>query len=104
MSTIAYSDIWKYNNSHKRMVKTEYPPLISSAAAVKTITIKIKSEALTTTPLEHTYDTRYREEKSERRLVITSRSLELPNYARSLMLLTHVSSSTETPQNRKVEI
>ena len=79
------------------MIKTEYPPppnvpLRSSTAAVKPITVKIKSEALTAAPLEHTHDSRFREKKSERRIAITSTPLELPDHARTLTLLTNVLS------------
>ena len=55
------------------MIKTEYQhpprvPLISSTAAVKHITVKIKSEALVEAPLEHSHDTRYSKKKSEQRV------------------------------------
>lgn len=97
------SDVWKYNNDHNCMVKTEYPPppphvpLRSSTAAVKPITVKIKSEALTTASLEHTHDTRCREKKSERRITITATPFELPDHARVMTLLTNVLSPNKPP-------
>ena len=105
---MARSVVWKHNNYHNCMVKTEYPlsphvPLRSSTAAVKPMTVKIKSEALTTASLEHTYDTRCREKKSERGIAITSTPLELPNHARALTLLTNVPSLSKPPQ-QKVEM
>ena len=65
---MARSDVWIHKNYHNCMVKTEYPPpprviLKSSTAFVKPITAKIKSEALTSAPLEHTHDIICREKE-----------------------------------------
>ena len=65
--------------------------------AVKSVPVKIKSKALTVVPLEYTHDTIYMEKKSERKLAITSTSLELHNHARVLTLLSNVSSPSEHP-------
>ena len=98
-------DVWKYNNNNNCMIKTEYPPpprvpLRSSTAAVKPVTVKIKSEALTEAPLDHSFDTRCRKKKSERRLAITSTPLELTNHARVLTLLTNVPSPSKHPPTK----
>ena len=100
---------WTYSSSKNCYVApakdyASYPPLPSrkkSASAGKSITIKVKSEALTpANNLLHTHDTRRRKKKSERRLVIPVASpfLNLPNHARALALRTHiVPSPTKSP-------
>ena len=74
-----------------------------SFSAGKSITIKVKSEALTpANNLQHTHDTRCRKQKSERRLTIKPPPLKLPNHARALALLTPiVPSSTKSPTTKK---
>ena len=104
---------WTYSNSKNCYVApgknyASYPPLPSgkkSSSEVKSITIKVKSEALTpANNLLHTHDTRCRKKKSERRLVIPIASplLNLPNHARALALLTPtVSSPTKSSPTKK---
>ena len=104
---------WTYSSSKNCYVKpgtdyASYPPLPSrkkSSSAVKSITIKVKSEALTpANNLLHTHDTRCRKKKSERRLIILVAPplLNLPNHARALALLTPtVPSPTKSPPTKK---
>ena len=103
---------WTYSSSKKCYVApvkdyASYPPLPSrkkkSFSAGKSITIKVKSEALTpANNLQHTHDTICRKQKSERRLTIESLPLKLPNHARTLALLTPiVPSPTKSPPTKK---
>ena len=100
---------WTYSKSKNCYVAPKkefatYPPRApfkSSTATIKPITIKIKSEALTDAPLEHSHDTRCRKKKSERRLTITSTPLELTNHTRALTLLTNVSPPSKPPPTKK---
>ena len=102
---------WTYSSSKNCYVAptkdyASYPPLPSrkkSSSICKSITIKVKSEALTpANNLQHTHDTRCRKQKSERRLTIEPPPFKLPNHARALALLTpRVPSPTKSPPTKK---
>ena len=78
---------------------------LKSSSTAKSITIKVRSEALTpTNNLQHTHNTRCRKQKSERRLTIEPPPLKLPNHARALSLLTRkVPSPTKSPPTKKAK-
>ena len=87
---------WTYSKLKNRYVMPKkeyavYPPLLSkkiSPSDARSITIKVKGEALTAVnDLEHKHDTRCRKKKSERRLTINQPPLILSNHARALALL-----------------
>ena len=108
---------WTYSNSKNCYVApgkdyASYPPLPSGnklSSAVKSITIKVKSGALTPAHnLLHTHDTRCRKKKIEKIIIIPVAPplLNLPNHDRALALLTPtVPSPTKSPptKNRKAE-
>ena len=100
---------WKYNTEENFMVKqpgntTEFPPLprmkLKLSSAGKSITIKVKSEALTpANNLQHTHDT-----GCKRRLTIEPQPLKPPNYDITLSILSPiVPSPTKSPPIKKLK-
>ena len=81
-------DLYSHKTNYHVESKKDYAthpsiPSEKSLSDARSITIKVKSEALTSVNnLEHNHNTRRKKQKSEKRLTINPPSLNLPNYTR----------------------